>query len=198
MGVKRRDCRGGTRLTAGRPECCSRSSGIARVLVLSRDRGFGRLVGSILNGQEDMTVCGRVGSLQAALRALSRRRVDVVVLAFQGNGRARKKRARWVRWIRSFATKRRADVLLLSSRPDGAQAEQALRAGAAGYLCRQEAPVELGPAIRRVRRGGGPFLGDRAWSARLCRLRIALSIARSEAGRRRASGAPPHSGADDR
>lgn len=105
-------------------------------------------VGALLERERDMRVVASAGSARELLRALRRRRVDVVLMDVvmpRLNG------------IDAIPEVHRlcpdARVLMLSMRSDPECVYRAVRAGAAGYLLKSAAAVELVAAIRAVAAG---------------------------------------------
>ncbi len=120
----------------------------AKVLVVEdhpivRD-GLSRL----LSGHEDLTVCGEVEGVKGALKAVGSLSPDVVIVDLSlrdGSG------LELIKDIKARCD--RLPILVLSMHDESLYAERALRAGAKGYVMKQEATETLLTAIRRVLRG---------------------------------------------
>ena len=108
----------------------------------------------------DLEVCGQAADAQTTIELLPDTRPDVVVLdVVLGNTNG-------IDLIREIKDKLPdATVLVVSMHDEQLYAERALRAGASGYLMKQEATETLVQAIRTVA-GGGTFVSP-AMSSRL-------------------------------
>ncbi len=103
----------------------------------------------LVNGQPDMEVVAEVGDGRAAIDAVAALKPDVVVLdlsmpAMGGLSAARA--------IKSAGTS--AAIVALTRHDDDAYVHELMAAGAAGYVLKQSASVELLRAIRVVAEGG--------------------------------------------
>ncbi len=113
-----------------------------------------------INRQSDMAVCGEADGAAQALHLLSECQPDLVVvdLTLQDRG--------GLELIKDLQVRRpKLPILVLSMHDETVYAERALRAGAKGYIMKQEATDHVVEAIRRVREGG-VYLSERM-SARL-------------------------------
>lgn len=121
----------------------------ARVLVVEDHPIVREGLAQLLQEQEDLVICGGVGRRSEALRAVERLKPDVVVVDISlGDGSG----LELIKDIRA----RFADlpVLVLSMHDESLYAERALRAGAQGYVMKDEATETVVAAIRRVLEGG--------------------------------------------
>jgi DNA-binding NarL/FixJ family response regulator len=102
----------------------------------------------LINREADLTVCGEADDGIAAIQAVANLHPDIVVLDISLNGPD---------GIDSLKTIRIKDptlpVLILSMHDESTYAERALRAGANGYIMKQEATEKVLTAIRRILRG---------------------------------------------
>jgi DNA-binding NarL/FixJ family response regulator len=124
------------------------SSSKARILVVDdhpvvRD-GLMRLIGS----QADLQCCGQAGSAAEALEAIARLKPDLLVLDLRlkdGDGLELIKalKSRWPR----------LRILVLSQFESKLYVERALRAGALGYVVKEQAAEEILQAMRTVLAG---------------------------------------------
>ncbi len=103
----------------------------------------------IMSDVSDLTVTGEAASSDELLTILRSRPVDVVVLDLSLGDRSG---IDVVKYIKSEFP--RLPVLILSMHREDLFAERALRAGASGYVQKDDAPEELLIAIRRVASGG--------------------------------------------
>jgi DNA-binding NarL/FixJ family response regulator len=108
-------------------------------------RGFAQLI----NHEPDITVSGEAEDLTEALEALASQQPDLVIVDIvlkNANGLELLKR------LPSLAPDTKA--LVVSMHDEQIYAERALRAGARGYVMKQEADEVIVTAIRRVLEGG--------------------------------------------
>jgi DNA-binding NarL/FixJ family response regulator len=112
----------------------------------------------ILQEEPGLAVVAEAADGREALEAVRRMTLDVVVLDVTMPGRNGIEALDAIRRLRPSLA-----VLVLSVHPEDQFALRLLKAGAAGYLCKDSAPDELVKAIRRVAQGGkyiSPSLTD--------------------------------------
>jgi two-component system, NarL family, response regulator NreC len=117
----------------------------------------------LLQGEEGMHVVGEVGDADAALRMVTARRPDVLVLDLNMPGRSSLTAIADVP-----AACDRTRVVVLTMQDDPAWAREAMQAGAAGYVLKEAADEELVAAVRAAASGGtylNPSLGARLAAA---------------------------------
>lgn len=122
---------------------------VTKVLVVDDHPVFRQGLKRVLEAEADIMVCAEaddVGAALAALEALPAPDVAIVDLCLKG--RSGLELIRDIKHVRP-----RLPVLMLSMFDESLYAERAMRAGASGYLTKQEAPSEVIDAIRRVRQG---------------------------------------------
>jgi len=109
----------------------------------------------LIDASDDLFVCGQAEDTQQALRAVTELAPHVAVLDISLKDRS------GMDVIKEFHVIR-ADmpVLVLSMHDETLQAERALRAGARGYIMKQEATEKVLTAIRRVL-SGDIYLSDK-------------------------------------
>jgi DNA-binding NarL/FixJ family response regulator len=117
-----------------------------------------------INDQPDLEVCGTAEERQGALQAIERTKPDLAVIDLMLKGSSgleliKDAHARWPRLL----------ILVVSMHDENLYAERVLRAGARGYITKQEATRDILVAIRRVL-GGGIYLSDKTASTVLARL----------------------------
>jgi len=122
--------------------------GRTRVLVIDDHPIVREGLVQIICREPDLTVCAQASNAAEALHALRASCPDVVILDLTLNGSSglgllKDIRARWAN----------LPVLVLSMHNEMLYAERVLRAGAQGYIMKQEGPEELVTAIRRVLAG---------------------------------------------
>ncbi|MFC3129879.1 response regulator transcription factor [Coralloluteibacterium stylophorae] len=103
----------------------------------------------LLEAAEEIVIVGEADSGEAGYRMQGELGADVVVMDIAMAG---------IGGIEALARMRARDpavrVLVLSAHEDVVHPRRALRAGAAGYLCKRSAPEELLDAVRTVAAGG--------------------------------------------
>src|SRR5215469_10884446 len=117
-----------------------------------------------INRESDLTVCAQAEDHQGALRAIETCHPELVVIDLMlkdssGMELIKDVRARWPRLL----------ILVVSMHDETLYAERVLRAGAQGYITKQEATRDILLAIRRVL-AGGIYLNERTASVVLARL----------------------------
>ncbi len=122
--------------------------------------GLAQLIGQ----STDLSVSGEAGTVEEAMRALEDASpgvliVDIALEGADGLELIKRVKARW------------ADLpmLVLSMHSEDVYAERALRAGAHGYIMKQEASQNVLTAIRRVM-SGELYVSPRIQSRLLCRV----------------------------
>jgi DNA-binding NarL/FixJ family response regulator len=110
---------------------------------------------ALLQAQADLAVCGEAADAPAALELIGRQTPDLVILDISLKG------SNGLELIKSLKELRpRLPVLVLSMHDEMLYAERSLRAGALGYITKEEATVSILSAVRRVL-GGQVYLSER-------------------------------------
>jgi len=130
----------------------------ARVFVVDDHPIVRQGLALLINSQPDLEVCGEAEETQAALAALEAARPDVLVVDISLSGPDGLDLVKAVR-----ARTETLRVLVLSMHDESIYAERALRAGANGYIMKQEATDRVLTAIRCVL-NGEVYLSNRAAS----------------------------------
>jgi DNA-binding NarL/FixJ family response regulator len=102
----------------------------------------------LINFQPDLSLCGQASTAFRALKAIPILKPDLVILDITlagSNGMGLIKDMK-LRSLKSL-------ILVLSMHDESLYAERALRAGAKGYIMKQEAPKEMLKAIHRILAG---------------------------------------------
>jgi DNA-binding NarL/FixJ family response regulator len=117
-----------------------------------------------INRESDLTVCAQAEDHQGALRAIEATHPELVVvdLMLRDSSGLELIKDIHVRWPRLL-------ILVVSMHDETLYAERVLRAGAQGYITKQQATHDILLAIRRVL-GGGIYLNERTASSVLARL----------------------------
>jgi len=103
---------------------------------------------ALIQREPDLEVCGEAADAPAALALISQREVDLVILDIS------LKHSHGLELLKDLkALRPHLPVLVLSMHDESLYAERALRAGATGYITKQEATVSILPAIRKVLEG---------------------------------------------
>jgi DNA-binding NarL/FixJ family response regulator len=102
----------------------------------------------LINQEADLTVCGEAQEMQAALKAIQAVKPDILIVDISLNGPDGLELLKNIR-INSA----RLPVLILSMHDESIYAERALRAGANGYIMKQEATEKVLVALRRILSG---------------------------------------------
>jgi len=107
-------------------------------------QGLARLISQ----EEDLDVCGEAGDVPGAIQAVNDLHPDIVVADLslnEGSG---------IDLIKTLRTQSpEIPILVLTMHEESFYAERALRAGARGYLTKQEASEKILTAVRQVVRG---------------------------------------------
>ncbi|MGA7289775.1 MAG: response regulator transcription factor [Terriglobales bacterium] len=109
----------------------------------------------LINQEADLAVCGEAEEMQAALPAIQAVRPDILIVDISLNGPDGLELLKNVR-----ITSPRLPVLILSMHDEAIYAERALRAGANGYIMKQEATERVLVALRRIL-SGEIYVSDR-------------------------------------
>ena len=102
----------------------------------------------LINREPDMVVCGEAEEAMGALHVLASARPDVLILDISLNG------PDGIDLLKTLRTTHPTlPVLILSMHDELIYAERALRAGANGYIMKQEATERVLVAVRRILNG---------------------------------------------
>jgi DNA-binding NarL/FixJ family response regulator len=105
-------------------------------------------MGQIIDDEQDLSVCGVASGLAEAMEAMAEQRPDVAVVDIMLNGE------NGLDLIRQLKGKPgECPILILSMHDERYYAQRALKAGARGYLMKQEPSSVVIDAIRTVLRG---------------------------------------------
>jgi DNA-binding NarL/FixJ family response regulator len=109
----------------------------------------------LINQEADLAVCGEAEEMQSALSAIPATTPDILIVDISLNGPDGLELLKNVR-----ITSPRLPVLILSMHDESIYAERALRAGANGYIMKQEATEKVLVALRRIL-SGEIYVSDR-------------------------------------
>jgi DNA-binding NarL/FixJ family response regulator len=102
----------------------------------------------LINQEPDLAVCGDAEEMHAALTAIPAVKPDILIVDISLNGPDGLELLKNIR-----LTSPRLPVLILSMHDESIYAERALRAGANGYIMKQEATEKVLVALRRILSG---------------------------------------------
>lgn len=132
----------------------SPKSGPTRVVVVDDHPFFREGLVGWLNSQPDLICCGEAATIQQGHDVIAATNPDLVLLDLQfakGDG---------LDLLVALASwPNRPKVIVISRKDEDVYAARAIRAGARGYVMKEEAPETLLAAIRTVL-GGGIFVGS--------------------------------------
>jgi DNA-binding NarL/FixJ family response regulator len=112
----------------------------------------------LIDREPDLAVCGEAEGARTAYHAIATLRPDLVVLDISLSGPDGLDVLKEIRTSTGSLP-----VLILSMHDESIYAERAMRAGANGYIMKQEATEKVLVAIRRIL-GGGVYLSERLTS----------------------------------
>ena len=127
------------------PATSTRTNARSRVMLVDDHPIVRQGLANLIDDEEDLTVCAQVESADEALAAVETARPDVIVIDVALGERSglelvKDVRARWPDM----------PMLVLSMHDELLFAERALRAGAKGYVMKQEATEKVMEGIRKV------------------------------------------------
>jgi DNA-binding NarL/FixJ family response regulator len=126
-----------------------------KVLLVEDHPMFRERVAHLINKAEDMLVCGETDNIQKAMEMILETKPDIAIVDLTLNG------ANGLELIKNLkAHGIQIPVLVLSMHDETLYAQRVLRAGARGYITKQEASSQVMAAIRRVL-SGDVYLSDR-------------------------------------
>ena len=102
----------------------------------------------LINYEEELMVCGEAGNAKEALETVKREKPDMVIVDISLKGRS------GLELIKDLRMRHKdLPVLVVSMHDESLYAERVLRAGAKGYIMKQEPPEKVLNAIRQVLSG---------------------------------------------
>ncbi len=136
----------------------------ARIVLVDDHPAVREGLAESINRESDLTVCGQADDQPAALRVVETTAPDLVVLdltlkSSSGLELIKDIHAQWPRVL----------MLVVSMHDENLYAERVLRAGARGYITKQEATQKVIEAIRHVL-DGGMYLNEKTSANILARL----------------------------
>lgn len=136
-------------------EAVERGAAKSRILIVDDHPIMRQGLALLIDREADLEVCGDAEEANAALRLVETKRPDLVVVDISLDGPDGLDLLKDIR-----AREPHLPVLMLSMHDEMLYAERALRAGANGYIMKQEATDKILIAIRRIL-AGDIFVSDR-------------------------------------
>lgn len=126
----------------------ARNRAVKKVLIVDDHPIFREGLADLVNRQEDMEVCGLAEDVPRTLKALNRLKPDIVTVDISLED------ASGLELMKDIKARFPSlPMLALSMHQETFYAERAIRAGAKGYITKQEASKKVITAIRRVLEG---------------------------------------------
>jgi DNA-binding NarL/FixJ family response regulator len=116
-----------------------------RIYIVEHQPAFCEALKQILNGAEDLTVCGTARAVAQALPVIARTMPDLVLVEVGLLGKAGMELIRAVRLVDASVK-----LLILSQHKEALHAARALRSGGDGYTLKHADPDEIVSAIHDV------------------------------------------------
>ena len=123
--------------------------GKANILLVDDHPLMRRGLAALIDGEPDLVVCAEAGNRHGALAAIARRAVDLAIvdLSLEGGEDG-------IDLVKALKVREPpVPALVLSMHPEAHYGERALRAGARGYVAKQQLGEAVLVAIRRVLAG---------------------------------------------
>ncbi len=121
------------------------AAGLCKVMLVEDHPMFREHVGRLINRDLCMVVCGEADNHQDAIKLIGEVQPDIAIVDMT------LRKSSGLDLLKELKAKKMATrVLVLSMHDEELFAESALRAGARGYICKNQASSELLHAIRRV------------------------------------------------
>jgi DNA-binding NarL/FixJ family response regulator len=119
-----------------------------RVVIVDDHPLLRKGVGQLINNEKDLMVVGEAEDAAKALTAIETARPDVALIDISLGG------ASGIELLKNIKARfPKLQVLVLSMHDESVYAHRALRAGASGYIMKQEATEKVLTALRKVLRG---------------------------------------------
>ena len=116
-----------------------------RILIIDDHPLLRQGIGALINSQKDFSVCGEVNESKMAIAAVQKLNPDAIVLDLSLNGTS------GIEVLKDLKAQfPKIKVLILSMHDEIVYAPRALRAGALGYIMKQEAPENVIAALRKI------------------------------------------------
>lgn len=123
-------------------------TGKSRILIVDDHPLVRQGIALLVDQQADLQVCGEAGNADEAVEAIRRCRPDLVIVDISLEGISGIELVKTIK-----AGNAHLPMLVMSMHDETLYAERALRAGAMGYIMKQETPAKILAAIRLVLQG---------------------------------------------
>jgi DNA-binding NarL/FixJ family response regulator len=120
-----------------------------RILIVDDHPIFRQGLAQLINQEQDLCVCGEADDYHGALKAVAELKPDMIIVDITLKDMSGIDLIKEIRKLHKGIT-----MLVISMHDESLYAERALRAGAKGYVMKQEAAESIVAAIRQVRSGG--------------------------------------------
>ena len=121
---------------------------VSRVMIVDDHPILREGLAQMIDQEKDLEICGQFEEADKAFRAVEQVKPDVAIVDISLRG------SNGLELIKNFkAVHPEIPVLVLSMHDEGLYAERALRAGASGYIMKQEATEKVMVALRKVLQG---------------------------------------------
>ena len=120
-----------------------------RILIVDDHPIFRQGLAQLINQEDDLCVCGDAEDYQGAVKAVAELKPDMIIVDITLKDMSG---IDLIKEIRKFH--KGISMLVISMHDESLYAERAFRAGAKGYVMKQEASEYVVKAIRQVRSGG--------------------------------------------
>ena len=127
----------------------------SRIMIVDDHPIFRKGLGQLINEETDMEVCGEAEDVPGAKRLLDKLKPDMVIVDLSLKGASG---LELIRYIHDQSPGRL--VLVMSMHDEAVYAERALKAGARGYIMKQEMTGKVVTALRQVLNGRMFFSED--------------------------------------
>ena len=132
-----------------------------RILIVDDHPLLRKGVAQLINNEKDMVVCGEAEDAHKALSAIGNTKCDVAIIDISLGGTS------GIELLKNIKVRfPKLLVLVLSMHDESVYAQRALRAGAAGYVMKQEASEKILIALHKVL-NGEVYLSERLGSKML-------------------------------
>src|SRR5678815_2591819 len=135
------------------------ASGVKRLLIVDDHPIFRHGISQLIRQLREVTICGEADNAQSALEAMRRHTPDVILMDISMAGK------NGIELIKlMLAEQPRLIILVLSMHDESIYALRALRAGAKGYVMKQQAMENVLDALRKAMSGGiyiSPQFGEK-------------------------------------
>ena len=143
-----------------------------KILIVEDHPLFRAMLAQLIQKELGMTVCGETDNIKEALQLINQTHPDAAIVDVTLRGTSG---LELIKQLKALSLK--LPVLVLSMHAERLYAERVLRAGAKGYVSKEESPTEVVKAIRKVM-SGHIYVSDRANETILDRLGHANKAAR--------------------